>query len=114
MEAAAGEVRLDGARSTASRLLRIGLWTAGVAALLVILNLLGVPILDWLRTLFKKVAEVPVWAVVAGVVLETLQTALAALAWLAILRAAFPRAEIPFRIVLASYATAVGLYDFLS
>ena len=113
MEAATGEARLERARSRASRLLRIALWTAGIAGLLVILDLLGVPVLDWLRTLFKKVAEVPLSAVFAGITLETLQTTLAALAWFAILRAAFPRAEIPFRIVLASYATAVALNDFL-
>jgi uncharacterized membrane protein YbhN (UPF0104 family) len=78
-----------------------------------VLNLLGVPIEDWIRTLFKKVAEVPAWAIGAGIVLETLQTGFAALAWLAILRAAFPRAGVSFRLVLASYATAVALNDFL-
>jgi hypothetical protein len=83
------------------------------AALIGVLNLLGVPVADWLRSLFKKVAEVPAWAIAAGVLLETLQTSLAALAWLAILRAAFPRVEVPFRLVLASYATAVALNDFL-
>ena len=77
------------------------------------LNLLGVPVADWIRTLFKKVAEVPAWAIGAGIVLETLQTGFAALAWLAILRAAFPRAGVSFRLVLASYATAVALNDFL-
>jgi uncharacterized membrane protein YbhN (UPF0104 family) len=79
----------------------------------VLLNLVGVPVADWIRTLFKKVAEVPAWAIGAGVVLETLQTGFAALAWLAILRAAFPRAGVSFRLVLASYATAVALNDFL-
>jgi uncharacterized membrane protein YbhN (UPF0104 family) len=96
-----------------SRAARIALWIAGIAAAFVILNLAGVPILDWIHGLLRKVREVPAWAVAAGVVLETLQTTLAALAWLAILRAAFPRADIPFRIVLASYATAVALNDFL-
>ncbi|HEY7150710.1 MAG TPA: lysylphosphatidylglycerol synthase domain-containing protein [Solirubrobacterales bacterium] len=88
-------------------------WAAGVAAALALLDLLGVPVFDWIRTLFKKVAEVPGWAVGAGIVLETLQTVFAALAWLAILRAAFPRAGVSFRLVLASYATAVALNDFL-
>ena len=85
----------------------------GVAAALALLDLLGVPVIDWIRTLFHKVAEVPAWAVGAGIVLETLQTGFAALAWLAILRAAFPRAGVSFRLVLASYATAVALNDFL-
>jgi uncharacterized membrane protein YbhN (UPF0104 family) len=95
------------------RAVRACLWAAGVAGALALLNLLGVPVTDWIRTLFKKVAEVPAWAVGAGIVLETLQTVFAALAWLAILRAAFPRAGVSFRLVLASYATAVALNDFL-
>jgi uncharacterized membrane protein YbhN (UPF0104 family) len=80
---------------------------------LAVLDLLGVPVIDWIRALFHKVAEVPAWAIGAGVVLETLQTSFAALAWLAILRAAFPRVGVSFRLVLASYATAVALNDFL-
>ncbi|MGH2965731.1 MAG: hypothetical protein ACRDMH_10175 [Solirubrobacterales bacterium] len=86
---------------------------AGIAAALVLLNLLGVPVADWIRTLFDQVAEVPAWAIGGGIALETLQTGFAALAWLAILRAAFPRAGVSFRLVLASYATAVALNDFL-
>jgi uncharacterized membrane protein YbhN (UPF0104 family) len=112
VEAARGEAR-EHAGSAASRLTRIALWAVGLGALLVILNLLGVPVLDWIRSLFRKVAQVPLWAVFGGVVLETLQTTFAALAWLAILRAAFPRAGVSFRVVLASYATAVALNGFL-
>lgn len=113
MEAGASEVEPRGAGPIWQRLGRIGAWAAGIAALLYVLDLLGVPISDWIRALFDKLAEVPAWAVGAGIVLETLQTTLAALAWLAILRAAFPRARISFRLVLASYATAVALNDFL-
>jgi uncharacterized membrane protein YbhN (UPF0104 family) len=113
MEAGAGDVDRRGAAPVWQRLGRIGAWTAGVAALLYALDLLGIPISDWVRTLFDKVAEVPAWAIGAGIVLETLQTTLAALAWLAILRAAFPRGGVSFRLVLASYATAVALNDFL-
>lgn len=94
-------------------MVRTCLWAAGVAATLALLDLLGVPVIDWIRTLFHKVAEVPAWAVGAGILLETLQTSFAALAWLAILRAAFPRARVSFRLVLASYATAVALNGFL-
>ena len=94
-------------------MVRTCLWAAGVAAALALLDLLGVPVIDWIRTLFHKVAEVPAWAVGAGILLETLQTSFAALAWLAILRAAFPRTRVSFRLVLASYATAVALNGFL-
>lgn len=95
------------------RLARIAIWVGGLALLLFVLDLLGVPAGDWIRDLFRKVGEVPVWAVLAGVVLESAQTSLAALAWLGILRAALPRATIPYRLVLACYAVAVALNGFL-
>src|SRR5262249_12327235 len=53
------------------------------------------------------------WAIGAGVVLESAQTSLAALAWFGILRAALPGAGIPYRLVLACYAAAVALNGFL-
>jgi uncharacterized membrane protein YbhN (UPF0104 family) len=96
-----------------ARLIRIAVWVVGIAALIFLLDLAGVPVGDWIRQLFKKIREVPAWAVVAGVVLQSLQTTLAAVAWLAILRAAFPRAGITFRLVLASYAVSVAMNSFL-
>jgi uncharacterized membrane protein YbhN (UPF0104 family) len=96
-----------------ARLVRIAVWVIGVAAVIVVLDLLGVPVRDWIRDLFKKIREVPAWAVVAGIILQTAQTTLAAVAWLTILRAAFPRVTITFRLVLASYAVAVGMNSFL-
>jgi uncharacterized membrane protein YbhN (UPF0104 family) len=113
VEAASSDVGAPGPGSLGARAARIGAWAGGVVALLFLLNLLGVPVSDWIRDLFKKVAEVPLWAVIAGVLLETLQTTFAALAWLAILGAAFPRAQVSFRLVLASYATAVAMNAFL-
>jgi uncharacterized membrane protein YbhN (UPF0104 family) len=95
------------------RILRIVAWLAGVTALLAVLDLLGVPATDWISDLIDKVGEVPAWAIGAGVLLESAQTGLAALAWFAILRAALPRSVLPYRIVLASYAAAVALNGFL-
>lgn len=95
------------------RLLRIATWLGGVAVLLALLELAGVPVLDWVNDLFDKVAAVPAWAIAGGVVLESIQTSLAALAWYGILRAALPRSPLPFRFVLASYAAAVALNGFL-
>ncbi len=89
------------------------LWLAGIALTIVVLELLGVPIRDWITRLFHKLGQVPPGAIVGGIVLETLQTAFAALVWLAILRAAFPSPRVPFRVVLAAYAAAVALNDFL-
>ena len=95
------------------RLARIAFWLCGVAALLGLLELLGVPAFDWIDELFDRVAEVPAWAIVAGVLLESAQTSLAALAWYGILRAALPNAVMPYRLILASYAVAVALNGFL-
>jgi uncharacterized membrane protein YbhN (UPF0104 family) len=96
-----------------ARMVRIGVWVVGIAALIFVLDLLGVPVGDWIHQLFKKIREVPAWAVVAGIVLQSLQTTLAAVAWLTILRAAFPRTQITFRLVLASYAVSVAMNSFL-
>jgi uncharacterized membrane protein YbhN (UPF0104 family) len=96
-----------------SRLIRIAIWVGGTAVLILVLDLVGVPVDDWLRDLFKKIREVPVWAVISGVVLQSAQTTFAALAWLTILRAAFPKAGITFRLVLASYAVSVAMNSFL-
>jgi uncharacterized membrane protein YbhN (UPF0104 family) len=95
------------------RLARIAVWIGGVLLVLAVLDLLGVPASDWIRDLFRKIGDIPPWAVVAGVALETAQTSLAALAWFGILRAALPHARIPYRLVLACYAAAVALNGFL-
>lgn len=95
------------------RLARIAIWLGGVAVVIVLLDLVGVPVRDWIDDLFDKLGEIPLWAIVGGVLLQTIQTALAALAWFGILRASLPRAGVTYRIVLASYATAVAMNSFL-
>lgn len=100
-------------RGLGERLLRIVAWVGGVAVLVLVLDAVGIPVDDWLDTLFDKLGELPPWAIGAGIVLQTLQTTLAALVWHEILRAALPRAEFKFRLVLASYAAAVALNGFL-
>jgi uncharacterized membrane protein YbhN (UPF0104 family) len=96
-----------------ARLGRIAVWVGGVAILIFVLGLLGIPVADWIRELFRKIREVPAWAVVAGVLLQTAQTTFAAAAWLGILRAAYPRVKITFRLILAAYATSVAMNSFL-
>ncbi len=113
MDAAAPAAEAERPPSPAHRLARIATWVGGVAVLVFVLDLLGIPVGDWLADLFDRVAEVPLWAVLAGVVLETAQTSLAALAWFGILRAALPEAGVPYRLVLACYAVAVALNGFL-
>ena len=100
-------------RARLARFARIGAWLVAIALVLFVLDQLGVPVTDWIRELFKNVRTVPVSAIVAGCVLDTLQTVFAAVSWLTILRAAYPDAALPFRPVLASYAVAVALNGFL-
>ena len=95
------------------RLARIALWIGGVALAIFLLDLVGVPVREWIDALLGKLEQIPAWAIVAAVILQSAQTALAALAWLGILRAALPRAGVTYRIVLASYATAVAMNSFL-
>lgn len=68
---------------------------------------------EWVEELFDKLGEIPAWAIVAGVLLQSVQTTLAALAWFGILRATPSGPGVSFRVVLASYATAVALNSFL-
>jgi uncharacterized membrane protein YbhN (UPF0104 family) len=109
----ADQPRRGGAKPVVARVARIFAWLAGIALVLLVLDLLGVPVADWIRQLFREVRAVPATAIAGGIVLETLQTVFAAMAWLTILRAAFPDAGIPFLPVLASYAVAVALNGFL-
>ena len=95
------------------RIARIAIWVGGVALTIFVLDLLGIPVDEWIDELFEKLGEIPAWAIAGGVVLQTTQTALAALAWFGILRAALPEGGVTYRIVLASYATAVALNSFL-
>jgi uncharacterized membrane protein YbhN (UPF0104 family) len=101
------------AQTLPRRLARIGAWIAGVGLLIFVLDLLGIPVDDWIDTLFDKLAELPAWAIAAGIALQTVQTTLAALAWLGILRAALPSTRVSFRLVLACYASAVAMNGFL-
>ena len=100
-------------QSLPRRLARIALWVGGVALGIFVLDLLGIPVREWIEELFDKLAEVPAWAIAGGIVLQSTQTALAALAWFGILRAAPIGPGVSYRIVLASYATAVALNSFL-
>jgi uncharacterized membrane protein YbhN (UPF0104 family) len=95
------------------RLVKLLGWLIAIVIGLAVLDRLGVPVSQWIRQLFAGLGAVPPWAIAGGVILETLQTAFAALSWLTILRAAFPETALPFRPVLASYAVAVALNGFL-
>jgi uncharacterized membrane protein YbhN (UPF0104 family) len=99
--------------SLGRRLVKVVAWLAGVAAVVVVLDLLGVDVRGWLEDFWDALTDVAVQYIVAGLALQTVQTILTALGWLFILRAGYPQAEIPFRAILAAYAAGVALNGFL-
>jgi hypothetical protein len=46
-----------------ARLGRIAVWVGGLALLSFVLDLLGIPVSDWISDLLKKIRDVPAWAV---------------------------------------------------
>jgi uncharacterized membrane protein YbhN (UPF0104 family) len=86
---------------------------AAAAIAIALLHLLGVDMGSWLSSLFDALTEVDPEYVAIGLVLQTLETFLSSIAWLAILRAAYPREEVHALPVLTTYAVAVAGNDVL-
>jgi uncharacterized membrane protein YbhN (UPF0104 family) len=99
--------------SRGRRLVKVVAWLAGIALAVASLELLGVDVAGWLRQMWDALTSIGLGYLLAGWALQTLQTTLTALGWYFILRAAYPRAALPYRHVLAAYATGVALNGFL-
>jgi uncharacterized membrane protein YbhN (UPF0104 family) len=95
------------------RLVKVAGWLAGVAAAVLVLELLGVDVRGWLSELWDSLSDISLQYLVAGWALQTVQTTFTALAWYFILRAGFPHARLPYLQVLAAYAAGVALNGFL-
>jgi uncharacterized membrane protein YbhN (UPF0104 family) len=94
------------------RVVKIVSWIVGLVLLLVVLNLLGVNVRDWLSELWDSVKEISWVYIVLGCIFQCLQTVLTALGWYGILRYAYP-GGVTYMPVLAAYATGVALNNFL-
>ena len=92
---------------------RVALIALVVAVVWIALDLLGWDVADWFADLWDTMTEISLGYLVAGLAAQTVQTTFTALAWLPILRYAYPQAVIPFKPVLASYAVGVALNGFL-
>ncbi len=101
-----------GDRSRPRRLAKVLAWLAGIAVVLVILDLLGIDVRGWLSDLWDALSGVGLGYLVAGWILQTLQTTLTAVGWYYILRAAYP-GGVAFLQVLAAYAVGPALNGFL-
>jgi uncharacterized membrane protein YbhN (UPF0104 family) len=99
-------------RSRTRRLVKVAAWLAGVAVALALLELLGVDVIGWLSDLWDQIKDVPARYIVAGLLLQTGQTAFAALSYFGILSAAYP-GEVTFAPILTAYAVGVAMNGFL-
>jgi hypothetical protein len=95
------------------RISKVACWILGAAAVLVLLDQLGVDIGGWLAGMWDTLGSVPPAYLVAALVIQVLQTTLTATAWLFILRAAYREVHIPFAAVLTAYAVGVALNGIL-
>src|SRR5215831_16000371 len=94
------------------RLVKVAAWIAGIAVVVVLLNLVGVDVTGWLSNLWKQIKEVPAKYVVAGIVFQTGQTVLCGLSYYGILGAAYP-GEVSIAPIVTAYAVGVAMNNFL-
>jgi uncharacterized membrane protein YbhN (UPF0104 family) len=88
-------------------------WLVGVVVCVALLEVAGVDVAGWISDLWDALTGIGAGYLAVGWTLQTAQTTLTALGWFAILRAAYPRAPVPYRQVLAAYAAGVALNGFL-
>jgi uncharacterized membrane protein YbhN (UPF0104 family) len=94
------------------RLVKVGTWLVGTAAVLVLLHLLGVDVLGWIEELWDQIRGVPAGYIVAGLLFQTGVTLFAALSYYGILSAAYP-GEVMFAPIVTAYAVGVAMNGFL-
>jgi uncharacterized membrane protein YbhN (UPF0104 family) len=102
-----------GDRSRSTRLAKVLAWLAGIAVVLVVLDVLGLDVLGWFSDLWDALSAIGFGYLVAGWTLQTVKTSLTAFAWYSILRLAFPGGRVGFLQILAAYAAGVALNGFL-
>jgi uncharacterized membrane protein YbhN (UPF0104 family) len=88
-------------------------WLVGITLALIVLNLLGVNVWGWIKSLWDTLDEISLGYLVAGWIAQTFQITLTAVGWYYILRYGFPYAPISYLQVLAAYAAGVALNGFL-
>ena len=94
------------------RLVKVAGWIAGIAVVVVLLNLVGVDVTGWLSSLWKQIKEVPAKYVVAALVFQTGQTVFCGLSYYGILSAAY-KEEVTIAPIVTAYAVGVAMNNFL-
>jgi uncharacterized membrane protein YbhN (UPF0104 family) len=100
-------------RSVRGPVARIAIWLGGLAVVAVVCNLLGISVWSWLEDVWDTLNDISLASVVAGCFFQAVQTSLNALAWVFILRAAYPKAGVRIGPIIAAYAVSVGLNGVL-
>jgi uncharacterized membrane protein YbhN (UPF0104 family) len=106
-------VLVDEALSTERRLARVAVWIFGLAVAALVCQALGIDLRGWLADLWDALSGVSLGYLVLGLILQTVQTVLTALAWVYILRAAYPGDGIKVLPVVTCYAVAVAMNGVL-
>lgn len=113
MTTAPEPVLVEKAPTLRRRVLRVATWIVGLALAALICQLLGIDLKGWLNDLWDSLSNVAIGYLVAGLVLQTVQTVLTAYAWFAILRAAYPSDGVRLREIVTCYAVSVALNNVL-
>jgi uncharacterized membrane protein YbhN (UPF0104 family) len=99
--------------STGRRIMRVAVWIVGLVLAGALCQLLGIDLRGWISDLWDALTAVAVGYLVLGLVFQTIQTVLTAVAWVAILRAAYPEDGIKVLPILTCYAVSVALNGVL-
>jgi uncharacterized membrane protein YbhN (UPF0104 family) len=92
---------------------RLVIWFVSLVVFGVVAYLLGWDIRSWFSQLWDTLTQVSAKYLIPALVLQTFQTFFTAVAWLAIIRYAYPDSGVPARQIVACYATSVALNTFL-
>jgi uncharacterized membrane protein YbhN (UPF0104 family) len=95
------------------RLVKVAAWILGCAALLLVLQLLGVDVRGWLEEFWDSMKEISVQYLILGGIFQLAQTTFVAIAWYGIVAYGWPDSGVTFRPVLAAYAVSVALNNVL-
>jgi uncharacterized membrane protein YbhN (UPF0104 family) len=101
------------APSVGHRVTRIAVWLGALGLAALLCQFLGIDLRGWIADLWDVLSSVSIGYLILGLILQTLQTVLTALAWVAILRAAYPREGVRVMPIATCYAVAVALNGVL-
>jgi uncharacterized membrane protein YbhN (UPF0104 family) len=94
------------------RMRKVFEWIVGIAIFVVVLDLLGVDVVDWLQQLWDQIKAIPKGYLAGAMIVQFGQTFFAGVSYYGILKYAYP-AEVTLWPIVAAYAVGVALNGFL-